>query len=169
MLLNREHSTAQQRNTPCTKQQTKHVPIRLPIKEVCTYMHAASRLFPGAWSSWPLQVACLHLKCWTIYFITTSACHSNPCFFVSERSGRNRCTGIRKASAAQQQQYVRVCMFSLKREHSKAQHSTVGSAITPARSKQKNKFVPISLRIKRSMYVRTCMLRPVCFPGAWSC
>ena len=54
--------------------------------------------FPGAWSSWHLQVACLHLKCWTIYF-TTSVCNSNPCLFVSELSGRKRCTGI------QQQQY----------------------------------------------------------------
>ena len=32
-------------------------------KEVCTYnMHAASGCFPGAWSSWHLQVACLYLK-----------------------------------------------------------------------------------------------------------
>ena len=33
-----------------------------------------------------LQVACLHLKCWTIYHI----CHSVPFFIVSERSGWDR-------------------------------------------------------------------------------
>ena len=42
--------------------------------------------FPGAWSSWHLHVAYLHLKCWTIHYI----CHSNPFFLVSERSGWNR-------------------------------------------------------------------------------
>ena len=41
--------------------------------------------FPGAWSSWHLQVAWLHLKCWTIYHIWRSV----P-FFLSERSGRKR-------------------------------------------------------------------------------
>ena len=41
---------------------------------------------PGAWSSWHLHVAYLHLKCWTIHYI----CHSNPFFLVSERSGWNR-------------------------------------------------------------------------------
>ena len=37
--------------------------------------------FPGAWSSWHLQVACLHPKCWTIYF-TTSICHFNQLFIA---------------------------------------------------------------------------------------
>ena len=32
-------------------------------------MHAASGYFPGAWSSWHLQVAWLHLRCWTIYSV----------------------------------------------------------------------------------------------------
>ena len=41
--------------------------------------------FPGAWRSWHLQVACLHLICWTTYI-----CHSVPFLLVSERSGRNR-------------------------------------------------------------------------------
>ena len=40
--------------------------------------------FPGAWSSWHLQVACLHLNFWTICCI----CHSVPFLLVSERSGR---------------------------------------------------------------------------------
>ena len=42
--------------------------------------------FTGSWSSWHLQVACLHLFFWTIYYI----CHSAPFLLVSERSGRNR-------------------------------------------------------------------------------
>ena len=44
-------------------------------------MHAASRLF--SWSSWHLQVACLHLECWTIYI-----CLFNPFFLVSARQNR---------------------------------------------------------------------------------
>ena len=43
-------------------------------KEVCTYMTRMLRpvYFPGAWSSWHLQVACLHLKCWTIHLLHLS-------------------------------------------------------------------------------------------------
>ena len=61
-------STAQ-RNHPCTKQQTtKCVPIRVHIKR-STHVHACGVRFnfPGAWSSWHLQVACLQ-NCWTIYY-----------------------------------------------------------------------------------------------------
>ena len=39
-----KHITAQ-RNHPCTKLQTKYVPIRVRIKEGCTYMYAVSGLF----------------------------------------------------------------------------------------------------------------------------
>ena len=89
-----KHNTPQ-RNHPCTKQQTKYVPIRVRIKK-SMHVHAccvrfvflehgalafASRLF-------------VHLKCWTIYLPGTtnydSVCHSNVFFLVSERSGRNR-------------------------------------------------------------------------------
>ena len=44
--------------------------------------------FPGAWSFWHLQVACLHLKCWTIYLLHLSVI---PILFflVSEGSGRD--------------------------------------------------------------------------------
>ena len=42
--------------------------------------------FPGAWRSWHLQVACLHLQCWTIYCYI---CHSSAFFLVSDRSGWN--------------------------------------------------------------------------------
>ena len=45
------------------------------------YMHAASGLFSWRWSSWHLQVACL-----LDHLLTTSACHSNPFFLVSERA-----------------------------------------------------------------------------------
>ena len=138
MLLNREHSKAQHSTAQsplhnAANQVRADQSTYQNMYQVCTYMHAVSGLFSWTRSSWHLQVACLHLKCWTIYFITTSACHSNPCFFVSERSGRNRCTGIRTATAVQQQWGVRVCL--LNREHIKAQHSS--SAITPAQSKQR--------------------------------
>ena len=42
--------------------------------------------FPRAWRSLHLQVTCLQLKRWTIYYF----CHSVPFFLVSESSGRNR-------------------------------------------------------------------------------
>ena len=42
-----KHSKAQ-RNPPCTRQQTKFVPIRVRTKNSCTYMHAASRML--SWS-----------------------------------------------------------------------------------------------------------------------
>ena len=77
--------------TPAQKHQTKYVRA-----DQSTYPKTFVRVrrrgcFPGAWSLWHLKVACLHLKCSTIYCI----CHSNPFFLVSERIGRNR--PIRKA------------------------------------------------------------------------
>ena len=128
MWLNREHSKAQHSIEAQPPPQKAEKQVRA---DQSTYQKKYERTcmlrpvcFPGASSSWHLQVACLHLKCWTVYFITTSVCHSNPCFFVSERSGRNRCTDIRTATAVQQQNYVRVSMLSLNRDHSTAQHST---------------------------------------------
>ena len=79
-----QHSEAQ-RNHPCTKQQAKYVPIECVSKDVHTCIRRPG-CFPGACSSWHLQVICLHPKCWTIYCI----CHSVPFFLVNERSGRNR-------------------------------------------------------------------------------
>ena len=67
-------------------------------KEVCTYMHAASRLF--SWSTELLAFASrLFAPNILDHLLTTSAFHSNPFFLVNERSGRNLYTGI------QQQQY----------------------------------------------------------------
>ena len=64
-----QHSTAQQRNLPYTKQQTKYVPIRVHI-ERSMYVHACCvPSFFWSMSSWHLKVACVHLKSWTIYFI----------------------------------------------------------------------------------------------------
>ena len=91
----------------------------------------------------------------------------NPCFFVSERSGRNRCTGI------QQQQYN--CTTSMyefivvqpRAQQSTAKHSTVAPRITPCTNQQKNEQ-RADQSTSRKKYVRTYMLRPVCFPGAWS-
>ena len=83
---NREHSKAQ--HSAITPAQGSKPSTCLPeyiSKEVCTYMHAASGCFPGAWSSWHLQVTHLHLKCWTIYYIR----YSNPFFLASGHSGRN--------------------------------------------------------------------------------
>ena len=45
----------------------------------------------------------LHASRFVCLIITTPVCHSNPCSFVSERRGRNRCTGIRTATAVPQQ------------------------------------------------------------------
>ena len=54
----REHSKAQ-RNHPCTKQQTKYIPIRVHTsnyqkKYVRTTCMQRPGCFPGAWSSWHL-------------------------------------------------------------------------------------------------------------------
>ena len=122
--------------------------------------------FPGAWRSWLSQVACLHLKCWTIYF--KSICNSNPCFFVSERSGQSRCTGIQRLfnGRAVQQSYVRVCtLLPFNREHCKAPRSTVAQSPLP---KAANNQVSANPSMYQKKYVSTCMLRLICFRGAWS-
>ena len=83
---NLEHSPAQQSTaqSPLHKAASKFVRAD-QSKYVRTCMRRPG-CFSGAWSSWHLQVASLHLKCWTMYYIR----HSNPFFLVSERSGRNR-------------------------------------------------------------------------------
>ena len=90
--LSREHSKAQH----STSQSPLHKAASQVRADQSTYQKNYVRTymlrpvcFPGAWSSWHLQVACLHLNCWTIYF-TTSVCYSNAFFLVSERSGWNR-------------------------------------------------------------------------------
>ena len=81
----REHSTAQHSTaqhstiTPAHSNKPNTCRSEYISKDVRTCMRRPG-CFPGAWSSWRLQVACLHLKCWTIYYI----------FLVSQRSGRNR-------------------------------------------------------------------------------
>ena len=94
MSLNREHSRAQHSTaqSPCTKQQTKYVPIRVRIKKkVCAYVRACCIpfVFLGAWSSWHFQVACLHLKCCTIFF-TTSVIPIQSCVRASVTGGTGR-------------------------------------------------------------------------------
>ena len=89
-----EHSTAQHsaippaqssKATTCRSDQSTYKKMY-----VCTCM-LRPVYFPGAWSSWHFQLAGLRLKCGTIYFTTRYintryVCHSNACFFVSERS-----------------------------------------------------------------------------------
>ena len=81
---NRKHSTAQSPLHKAANQIRTSRPDYVS-KIIITFMRRPG-CFSRAWSSWHLQVDCLHLKCWTIYYI----CHSNPFFLVSERSGRNR-------------------------------------------------------------------------------
>ena len=97
MSLNREHSkaqqsthsTAQQRNPPCTKQQPKDVPIEVRIKR-SMYVHACCvplvLLEHGALGICSRLFAPKMLD----HLLTTSVCHPNPFFLASERSGRNR-------------------------------------------------------------------------------
>ena len=162
MSLNREHSTAQ-RNPPCTKQQTpphkaanKYVPIRVRIN-IIMYVHTCCVpfVFLGVLSSWHLQLACLHLKC---------ICLAFQSMLLHERAQRAEPL-YRYTAAAVQQLCVRVCMLSLNREHSKAQHSTI--AQSPLHKAAYNQ-VRAGQSTYQKKYVRTCMLRPVCFPGAWS-
>ena len=59
--------------------------INTTLPRVCTYVHACGVrivFLDGAWSSWHLQVACLHLVVWTVCPV--------PSFVVSERTGQNR-------------------------------------------------------------------------------
>ena len=85
-----KHSTAQSSHL-CTKQQTKYVPIRLRIKrckQIPGICMSRSFYFPEAWSSWHLQVACLHLSRSTIFLLHLS-CYFISFFLVSMRSWRN--------------------------------------------------------------------------------
>ena len=101
-LQHHEHSIerhrTEQHNHPCTKQQTKYVSIRTrqrnprindrvgESQQWCrafSFVHIKSTRYartcirhpgcsPGVWGSWRLEVACLHLKCWTICLICLS-------------------------------------------------------------------------------------------------
>ena len=70
----REHSTsstAAQHNVIIPAQSSKPSTCRSGYvsKEVLQYVRTCMRhagCFPGAWSSWHLQILCLHRKCWTI-------------------------------------------------------------------------------------------------------
>ena len=101
-----QHSTAQHTAiTPCTKQQTKRFRAdqsTYPKIYVRTWMLRPG-CFPGAWSSWHLQVACLHLKMlghllhlsvipinMKYYSFALRQCIVHPFFLVSETSGWNR-------------------------------------------------------------------------------
>ena len=67
----------------------------------------------------------------------------------------------------QQQTAVPQCVYtsmydrSLNREHSKAQQSTAQSPLHKAANQ-----VRADQSTYQTKYVRPCMLRPVCFPGA---
>ena len=91
---NREHITAQ---SPLHKaaNQVRADQSLSQKKDVRTCMRHRG-CFPGAWSSWHFQVACLHVKCRTIYHII---CHSAPFLLVSER--RRRIVPQAKHSTAQ--------------------------------------------------------------------
>ena len=57
-------------------------------KDVCTYMHATSRLF-----SWSIELLAFASRLFASKMLDhplTSVCHSDPFFLASERSGRNR-------------------------------------------------------------------------------
>ena len=146
MSLNREHSKAQ-RNPPCTKQQTKYVPIRVSYvsKQVCTYQVYACCvpfvfLEHGALSICKSPVCTKNVEPSTL-FATSSVCHSNPCFIVSKRSGRNRCTDIQQHHYSSSMYEYVCCRWTA----STAKHNC-SSAITAAQSS-------IQPRTCRSEYV----------------
>ena len=71
-----------------------YVPIRVHIKRsMHVHAYGVRVVFLEHGALGVCKSPVLHLKCWTIYYI----CHSVPFFLVSERSGRNRCTGTRSA------------------------------------------------------------------------
>ena len=82
-------------------------------------------VFLGVLSSWHLQLACLHLKC---------ICLAFQSMLLHERAQRAEPL-YRYTAAAVQQLCVRVCMLSLNREHSKAQHGTAQSPLHKAANK----------------------------------
>ena len=59
--------------------------------------------------------------------------------------------------------YARVYMLSLNREHSKSQHGKAQSPLQKAANQ-----VRADQSTHQKKYVRTCILRPVCFRGTWS-
>ena len=69
------------------------------------------------------------------------------------------CAGIHNSSTA----VVCMDMSSLSREHSKTLHNTVQSPLHKAANQVRD-----DERAYQKEYVRTFMLRPVCFIGAWS-
>ena len=125
-------------------------------KEVRMYTHASSRLF--SWSTELLAFASrLFAPNILDHLLTTSAFHSNPFFLVNERSGRNLYTGI------QQQQYSSSIYECCRWTASTAQPSTAHSPLHKAANQ-----VRADHSTYQNKYMRTCMLRPICFPGAWS-
>ena len=133
----REHSSTAQRNHPCTKQQTKYVPIRVDQKKyVRICMQAASGLF-----SWSMEL----LEFVSRLFAPKMSDHLHLMPFRSLWLFVI-CTSMLSLSI-----YISTA--------STAQQST----------KQQAKYVPIRVHVKRSTwYVRTCMQRPGCVPGAWN-
>ena len=105
----REHSTAQHsaahpaQSSKRSTRRSQYISKKVPGMYVRTCMEHGC--FPGAWNSWHLQVACLNLKCWTIYYV----CLFVLFFLVSERSRRNR--PLREAPCIQHniRPYVRRC------------------------------------------------------------
>ena len=86
---NREHSTAQHSTAQSPLHKTANQ-VRAD-QSTCQKRHVRTCMlrsfcFLGACSSWHLQVACLHPKCWTIYYICH---HSNPFFLATACSGRS--------------------------------------------------------------------------------
>ena len=59
---------------------------KLALFDFLSSAHRRAGCFPGAWSSWHLQIACLQLTFWAICVIHRHYVVS----LVSERSGRNR-------------------------------------------------------------------------------
>ena len=93
LSLNREQSKAQHG----TAQSPLHKAANHVRVDQSTYQKKYVRTcmlrpvcFPGARSSWHLQVACLHLKCWTIYFLHLSVIPIHSSFRASVAGGTAR-------------------------------------------------------------------------------
>ena len=126
--LNREHSKDQHSTAAQSPllESSKPSTCRSEYvsKEVCTYMHAASRLF-----FWSMDLLTFVSRLFTPKMlvhlpITTSVCRSDPCFFVSERSGRNRRTGIWNSSTAAVVCTSMYVVVEPRAQQSTAQHSS---------------------------------------------
>ena len=101
---NREHSKAQHSTaaqSPLHKA-ANQVPVNQSTHQRNMYVHVRCVPFVflehGALGMMASRLFAPKMLYHLLYYCT-SVCHSDPCFFVSERSGRNRCTGI------QQQQF----------------------------------------------------------------